>query len=159
MKLAGSVLVLGASALFWFLRMRERRRRRETLRDLISALGRMSEELRMARPPMPWLLERTAENCGPAAEFFRRSAEALRQEASWQEAIACLPLSREETRVLEELRHGLRGDEEAVCAALRHAAGRLSRVVEELEGRRQSEERQLTAVCFSGGLLLVILLI
>ena len=31
MKLAGSALVLGASALFWFLRMGERRRRRETL--------------------------------------------------------------------------------------------------------------------------------
>ena len=56
MKLMGSVLVLGASALLWFLQMRERRRRRETLADLITALNRMDEELRMARPPMPWLL-------------------------------------------------------------------------------------------------------
>jgi len=156
----GSVLVLGASALLWFLQMRERRRRRETLADLITALNRMDEELRMARPPMPWLLERSAEGCGAdAAAFFHRSAEILRRGESWAEAIACLPISREEARVLEELSHGLRGDEQAVCAALRHAAGGLERAMESLEQRRQSEERQLTAACFSGGLLLVILLI
>ena len=47
-KLLGSVLVLGASLGGMILQLRERGRRRRTRLDLLDALRRMGEEIRIA---------------------------------------------------------------------------------------------------------------
>jgi len=164
MKLLGSIFVMSGGGLLWYKHMARRKRRRETLSDLLAALRRMGEEIRMARPPLPWLLERLAKDCGPEAEAFLQSgAEALRQGRPlgehWQRRAEKLPLSGEERRILTTLGYELRGDEETVCGAIRLAMAELEREKERWEAQRLGEEKQLTAVCFSGAALLVILLI
>ena len=57
LKLMGSICVLGGGLLCWLTALAERRRTRMALGDLLAALRRMREEIRMARTPLPLLLE------------------------------------------------------------------------------------------------------
>ena len=81
LKLLGSACVLGGGLLCWLMALSESRRTREDLSDLLAALRRMREEIRMARTPLPLLLEALGSDCrGPeTAALFRQSAEATRQ--------------------------------------------------------------------------------
>ena len=85
-------------------RLRRCRREMDTLSDLLWALRRMAEEIRMARTPLPLLLERLSQGCGQeAGEFFQAvSAAARRGEdlgRTWRGAAEALPLpSRDSSR-------------------------------------------------------------
>ena len=70
-----------------------------------------------------------------------------------------LRLPPESREVLADLGADLHGDEEAVCRAILLAVQRLEQHREDLENSRQAEEKRVTALCFSGAALLVILLI
>lgn len=160
--LAGSVLILGGG-LWAFLRVRgENRRRRNTLADLLGALERMGEEIRMARTPLPHLLERLAADCRPeAASLLRSAAKAARSGedvgAVWRREAGALPL---EPRDIEALRGlNLGGDEESVCHGISLVIHMLTKSLEESDARRPQEEKRTAALCFSAAALLVILLI
>lgn len=163
-KLLGSLCILSGGAAAWWVQAAERRRKRETLSDLLTALRRMAEEIRMARTPLPDLLESLARDCGPdAAAFFRASAGAVRQggdlSKAWAAAAEALPLSGGDKAGLQDLGKDLRGDEENVCKAVSLVIYGLAKSAEEQDRRRPQEERRATALCFSAAALLVILLI
>lgn len=160
--LAGSALILGGG-LWAFLRVRgEHRRRRNLLSDLLLALERMGEEIRMARTPLPHLLDRLAADCRPeAASLLRSAAKAARSGedvgAVWRREAAALPL---EPRDIEALRSlDLGGDEESICKGISLVTRALTRSLEESDARRPQEEKRTAALCFSAAALLVILLI
>ena len=118
----------------------------------------------MARTALPLLLERLAGQCGPdAAVLFSGAAAALRRGEPltpvWRTLSEELPLPLESREVLADLGADLHGDEEAVCRAILLAVQRLEQHREDLENSRQAEEKRVTALCFSGAALLVILLI
>lgn len=164
MKLLGSLCILAGGALARLAQMAERRRQRDTLSDLLTALRRMAEEIRMARTPLPDLLKRLSGDCSPeAAAFFRTTAEAAGQGGDlsevWRSAAAGLPLSADDRTSLQTLGEDLRGDEEKVCKAISLVIYHLTKSAEEQEQRRQPEEQRATALCFSAAALLVILLI
>ena len=159
----GSICVLGGGLLCWLTALAERRRTRTALGDLLSALRRMREEIRMARTPLPLLLEALEADCrGPeTAALFQRSAAAARQgeglETAWRDGVQLLPLALKEREALEALT--LRGDEESVCKGISLVITALARNIEELERQRPERDRRAAALCFSGAALLVILLI
>lgn len=163
LKLLGSACVLGGGALCWWTALSERRRTREALADLMGALRRMQEEIRMARTPLPLLLEALAADCrGPeTAGLFQQAAEAARRgeglEDAWRDGVRRLPLPPREREVLEGLT--LRGDEESVCKGISLAIFELAKGAEALEQQRAEANRRTAALCFSGAALLVILLI
>lgn len=163
LKLLGSACVLGGGLLCWLTALAERRRARTALGDLLTALRRMREEIRMARTPLPLLLEALGSDCrGPeTAALFRRSAEAARQgeglEAVWRDGVRLLPLTPREREAIEGLT--LRGDEDCVCKGISLVITALARDIEELERQRPERDRRTAALCFSGAALLVILLI
>ena len=162
-KLLGAVCVLLGGAWAWRAQLSAARRRRDTLAGITAGLGQMAEEIRMARTPLPLLLEALGSDCrGPeTAALFRRSADAARQgeglEAAWRGGVGLLPLPPREREVLEGLT--LRGDEESVCKGISLVITELARGVEELERQRPERDRRTAALCFSGAALLVILLI
>ena len=160
-KLLGSLLVLGASLWGMTLQLRERGRRRRTRLDLLDALRQMGEEIRIARTPLPCLLERAAERGGEAGAFFRAAAHALREEEgdTWKKGAAALPLEEEERRALQEMSWRFGGDEESLCSAISLACAVLQRHGEEEERRRGMEEKRSAALWGSAGALAVILLI
>ena len=154
LKLLGSACILAGGFLVQGARLSERRRQWDTLSDVLTALRRMGEEIRLARTPMPLLLEYLAKDrCPDAAAFLSETAECLRRgeslAESWRREVSRLPLPPEDVRTLEPLGAALGGDEEEACKAISLAAYELA---------KHAEERA-AALCFSAAALLVILLI
>lgn len=161
-KLVGSVCIFAAGLWVRHVRVSARRRELDTLSSLMSALGQMETEIRMARTPLPALLRRLGQSGqGPVGAFFRLAAEELQNGnmASWDMAAAELPLAETDRAVLGELGKGLRGDEESACRAIALSIKRLEDSRAAADGRLRPENERTTALCFSGAALLVILLI
>lgn len=161
-KLVGSLLILTGGGLVYFRQTRERRRRRQVLSDLLTALRRMGEAVRMTRTPLPRLLEALAEDCGPdAAGLLRAAATAAARgedvEAVWRAGAAALPLGERDRTLLGTL--ALRGDEESICKGINLVTYGLAEDLEAMEHRRGEEDKRQAALCFSGAALLVILLL
>lgn len=164
LKLLGSLCVLGGGVLARYFQAAERRRELDTLSDLLWALRRMAEEIRMARTPMPLLLERLSQGCGEETErFFQTVSAAVRQGESlgtaWRHTAAALPLSGPSAAALAELGDGLHGDEENICKGISLVVYSMAQDMEEQTRRRPEEAKRATALCLSGAALLVILLI
>ena len=162
LKLLGSACILAGSVLAQAVRLSDRRRQWDTLSDMLSALRQMGEEIRLARTPMPLLLEYLAKDrCPDAAAFFNQTAEALRRgeslTAAWQRGISCLPLPPEDIRVLEPLGAALGGDEEQACKALAQSVYELAKHAEERAAERKAEDRQAAALCVVGAILALVL--
>lgn len=160
LKLLGSLCILGGGVLARYFQAAERRREMDTLSDLLWALRRMAEEIRMARTPMPLLLERLSQGCGETAgAFFQEVSAAARRGESlgdaWRQAAGTLP----DAPVLAELGDDLCGDEESICKAISLVIYTLAKDSEERTRRRPEEARQSAALWLSGAALLVILLI
>ena len=163
-KLIGSVLIFAGGLLARQCRRAECRRRLEALSDLLSSLRRMGEEIRMARTPLPLLLERLASGCGPeAGAFFRAAASAAKQgerlPEAWKQAAEALPLPEADRMAVAALGEDLHGDEETICKAISLVTYQLAKALEESFRRKPEEDKRTAALCLSGAALLVILLI
>lgn len=161
-KLLGSLFVLCGGGMAWVFQRRERRRRRDTLFDLVTALRRMGEEIRMTRMPLPRLLGVLAADCGPdaAALLHTAAAAAARGEGlteAWCAGIEALPLHLRDQAALRSLE--FQGDEENFCKGISLATYRLAESVEAMERAWPEEEKRTAALCFSAAALLVILLV
>ena len=161
-KLLGSLCVFCGGMLVWWNHMAEQRRKRDTLAELTTALRRMKEEIRMARTPLPRLLEALSKDCrmeGTAA-LFHKSAQAARLGEGlrdvWRQMVQFLPLEPRERRIVGQLE--LYGDEENVCKGISLVIRELEKCADEWEKRRPEETKRTSALCFSGAALLVILL-
>lgn len=164
LKILGSACILGGGILARYFQAAERRREMDTLSDLLWALRRMAEEIRMARTPLPLLLDRLSQGCGEAAgAFFREAAAAARQGEDlgdvWRRGAAALPLSASSVSALAQLGDSLGGDEEHICKGISIVIYTLAKDAEERTSRQPEESKRATALCLSGAALLVILLI
>lgn len=164
LKLLGSLCVASGGALAWYVQRAERRRERDTLSDLQRAFRRMGEEVRMARTPLPALLEILARDCGgPAAAFFKAVSQAAAVGEDfpgvWRERAEALPLRERDKSAVSGLAEDLQGDEERVCKAISHVIDTLANSAGEMERKRPEEEKRAAALWFSAAALLVILLI
>ena len=161
-KLFGSVCIFAAGALVWWNQYDMRCRRRKMRWDLIRSLVRMKEEIRMARTPMPLLLEAVAVDCHrEVAGVFLKAAKAARQGENlavvWRQGIQTLPLIDREQELLGGIM--FHGDEESVCKGISLTISCLKRNDEEECRIGRDATRRTTALCFSAAAMLVILLI
>lgn len=162
-RMLGAAFILGAALWGWLDQYRKRRRVRETRSDLLTALRRMGEEVRLARTPMPQLLLTVASDCGgAAAAFFTAAAKAARSgeqlSRAWAAAGRDLPLTGEEQRAVAGLGRAFGGDEEQLCKAVAVTVSVLQRHAQAEESRRGEEEKRSAALWGCGGALAVILL-
>ena len=109
MKWLGALCIAGAAVWGRWQQLDLSRRQRETQERMTAALRQMAEEIRVARTPMPALLDWLGRSCdGEAGGFFQTAAEGLRRGrelgAAWRRALACLDLPAEEMTALRELR-------------------------------------------------------
>ena len=126
----GAILVLWGGTLGLVLQLRERRRRTETLRTVTEAMRYLAEEIRMARTPLPCLMETVGERFpADTGEFFGRVAAAARSgespECAWRRELELLPLAAEAKQVLRDV--DLQGDAEKICNGISLATERLAR--------------------------------
>ena len=160
--LLGTLLILGAGFLGIRLQSRERRRPRETLRDLTAALRRAEEEIRLSRTPLPRLFAALSRAFpGEAGVFLQRVSESMRMgeppERVWRQEVQNLPLGEQDRAALLELE--FQGDEAALCGSLDLLVRRLTRSREEREREEAQEARRAAALWVSGAALLAILLV
>lgn len=162
-KLLGCLCIFGGGGVVWQHLLAQRRRKRETLAELLRVLRRMGEEIRMARTPLPQLLEARAADCrsADAAELLRETAKAARQgeglETVWRQRVEALDLGPWEKEPLLAL--DWTGDEEKLCNGILLVSKEMASKLEELDRQRPEETKRTTALCFSAAALLVILLI
>lgn len=164
LKLLGSLCVAAGGVMAWYTQMSERRRKRSARSDLQRAFRRMGEEVRMARTPLPALLQGLAADCGPeAAAFFRVVSKAARAGESlpqiWRREAEALPLDEAERAAVAALGKDLQGDEEKVCKAILHVTYALTQNAEDAERKRPEEEKRAAALWFCAAALLVIMLL
>lgn len=164
LKIFGSFCILSGGILARSLHLASRRRERDTLSDLLAAFRQMAETIRMARTPLPALLDLLASRCGPDVKaFFSGAAAAARAGDAlpkiWGDLAEALPLGEADKAVVSSLGNSLQGDEETVCKAVSLAACQLAKSAEEAGRRRPDEEKRATALWLSAAALLVILLI
>lgn len=164
LKTLGALCILFGGLLLRRKQVTQLRREVDTLSDLLAALCRMAEEIRMARTPLPRLLEQLGRGRGTAVSAFFSSVSAIAQQGgnvaeTWRQAVKELPIAIENQTALLELGRGLNGDEESVCKAISLACMDLSRNLDNLRRRQPEAEKRATALCLSATALLVILLI
>ncbi len=163
-KFMGSVCILSGGLMTVLLQLRERRRTRTALADLLSALRRMGEEIRLCRTPLPRLMETLSASCNEdAAAFFTAVGEGLFHgedaEALWQHHAFRLPLALAAKQALAEVGSALHGDEESMCKALSLVILEFEKCAAEWDKQRPDTEKRTAALWLSGAALLVILLI
>lgn len=164
LKILGSACILGGGMLARYFQAAAHRREMDTLSDLLWALRRMAEEIRLARTPLPLLLDRLSQGCGETAgAFFQEASAAARRGEGlggiWRQGVEALPLSAASASALAELGDSLSGDEEQICKAVSLVIYALAKEAEERTSRQPEEGKRAAALCLSGAALLVILLI
>ena len=162
LHLTGAALLLAASALLRRAILSRARQQRRTLRALSEGFLSLAQAVRATLAPFPALLE-TMPREGAAGAFFF-SVRALLScgetlPGAWRTAAEALPLSEREKSAVASLASALGGEEESVCAALHRASAELLSAERALHAREREDGRVISALCFSGALLLGILLL
>ena len=162
LHLTGAALLLAASALLRRAILSRARQQRRTLRALSEGFLSLAQAVRASLAPFPALLE-TMPREGAAGTFFS-SVRALLScgetlPGAWRTAAEALPLSERERSAVESLASALGGEEESVCAALHRASAELLSAERALHAREREDGRVISALCFSGALMLGILLL
>ena len=162
LHLTGAALLLAASALLRRAILSRARQQRRTLRALSECFLSLAQSVHATLAPFPSLLE-TMPREGAAGTFFS-SVRALLScgetlPGAWRTAAEALPLSERERSAVESLASALGGEEESVCTALHRASAELLSAERALHAREREDGRVVSALCFSGALLLGILLL
>lgn len=163
-KLLGSTLILSGFSAVWLSELRRWRQELGSLNDLVAVLEEMSNGVRLTRTPLPRLFRRLGQaRPGAVGDWLVGMSGALETgegiRAVWANACKALPLEEEIQKTVGELGYKLSGDEEQICKAISLVGIQLTRELEEKRRRKRDWERQLTALCFSGAALLIILLL
>ena len=159
MKLFGSLLIGCAGFWWWSVCLRERKKRLQTVEELLGAVYQLREGIRTERLPIPQLLARL----GDQMCFFEKVSTDLRGRETlsetWEEAMEELPLSPEIRSVWLWLGNRFSGDERGVLRALDYTERELEAARQKMF-REEWETARMTAVgCFSAAAFLVILLL
>jgi len=164
LKLLGCLCILGAGAAVRTMQVRRLRRELALLRDMDSALDELRDEIRSSRSALPGLLDKAGKGRGgDASVFFEAAAAAIRTGNEfplvWKQEADRLPASSDVRREVGELGQKLCGDEAAACDGISLVTDFLRKDIEEKRRCQRDTERCCTAMCFSGALLLILLLI
>lgn len=163
-KLVGSCFLIIGGVLFRWVQLRERKRQRDCLESILSALRWMEGEIDGQQRPLPTLFRELAQRGTPESQgFFRTLDEGVRMEQrldqNWKAAAEVLPLPEECLRILSTLGEQLNCPTERACAAIQQVYHRLEHEREQMEAESPQAEKQLTVFSFSAATLLIVLLI
>lgn len=159
MKCLGSVLIFCGGFWWWRLCLLGRRREKQTLERLLMTLYQLREGIRMARIPLPQLLERAAQDEPFFGEVFRELRKQEELSKAWRLAAENLTLSPQSLEIWCWLGQQLTGDEQAVLQAMTYAEQVMAQEWQRLAEQEQEVNRRTAAMCFSAAALAVILLV
>ena len=158
----GAILIIGAGLLLRGTIVSKARREERTMCVLRDALLAIEREIALTLTPLPVLFTRGG--CGEIADtFFASVSEGLRAggtlRSCWAASARTLTLPQAVKDRVAQFGAMLGGDEEAVRRALRAMADELSDAMEVREREQAQRERVTTALCVSGSVFLLLILI
>ncbi|QNL45530.1 stage III sporulation protein AB [Oscillibacter hominis] len=159
LRSAGCLLILSGGFWGWYDTVRRWRQELRLVEQMASDLEQMENEIALSLTPMPRLLKKLVSHRFTGA-FFGAVADRISRGGdlgqAWREE-AAHHFSGPARRTLMELR--LDGDEASVRRHLTWAAQQLRRQAQADRNRQKDREKLCTALCASGALFLVILLL
>lgn len=162
MKTAGTLSVLLGGLALRAALVRAGRDELRLLRALAASLTLLTRQISATLAPLPRLL-RQGDWPREAESFFLMILDGLADgssiEQSWRAAAQAMPLRENERALLAAPSEVLRGDEEPLLRALRAAAEAMEAAAREKAARRGEQERLITAVCVSGTLMLLLVIV
>ncbi|MCI2056893.1 MAG: stage III sporulation protein AB [Oscillibacter sp.] len=163
LKILGGACILAAAGAVRTMQVRSLRREISILYGLAAGLEEMENEIRVNRTPLPRLLKKAGFDRGRDVDaFFKTGANALKNGdtflPAWDCAVDELPVARKEKSILHETGRSLCGDEQQACQGLTLAYQSLRHTLQEKQRAGRDFEKRVTALCFSGAALLIILL-
>ena len=122
-------------------------------------LYQLREGIRMARLPLPQLLERAAQDEAFFGEVLRELREQEELSEAWRLAAENLPLPPQSWKIWCWLGRHLTGDEQSVLQAMTYAEQIMAQERQRLAEQEQEVNRRTAAMCFSAAALAAILLV
>lgn len=122
-------------------------------------LYQLREGIRMARLPLPQLLDRAAQDEAFFGEVLRELREQEELSEAWGLAAENLPLPPQSWKIWCWLGRHLTGDEQSVLQAMTYAEQIMAQERQRLAEQEQEVNRRTAAMCFSAAALAVILLV
>lgn len=164
LKLIGSICIIGSGISMLRQKKKANQQRYEILTNMVLALRNMQEGVRLARAPLPELLNQIAEGYGrETTRFFQRIVFELQDGkdavSAWKSACLDLPIQKSEQTAISAVAECLRNDEESICKGIELAINTLRNARSEWDKHRAEEEQRTAALYISSAMLLVILLI
>ena len=159
MKILGALLVLLGGLSLRCALLRRRRERTEAGEELCRCLDRLRRGIFVLRLPLPRLVEECRQECRLTAPFWGALALAMASQtpfpAAWREALRQLgePYAALMAPVGQALTAGERED------LINLAREEVYRAVQEERRQRGEQARLITALCLSGALLLIVVLL
>lgn len=164
MKLTGSVCILAAGGLAWYLQRGDSRRETALLLELSRVLEQMASEIQCLQTPLPRLLEKMSANrTKTVSQFLRSAAESLESGDApsqfWRTLVQMLPLNKEYQAPLLELESYLDSSEERLRGGLTYSRNQLLAMWETRRTQQRQSEQRNGALFLSAAALTVILLL
>lgn len=162
MKTVGTLSVLLGGLALRAALVRAGRDELRLLRELAASLTLLAQQIAATLTPLPRLL-RQGDWPREAEKFFLCVLDGLSDgasiEQSWLAAAQGMPLDAPSRALLSTPAAVLRGEEEALLRALRATAEALACAAREKAARQSERERLITALCTSGTLMLLLLIL
>ena len=159
MKWLGSALIFCGGFWWWRLCLLGRRQEKQTLERLLMMLYQLREGIRMARLPLPQLLDRAAQDEAFFGEVLRELRKQEELSKAWGMAAENLTLPPQSLEIWCWMDRHLTGDEQSVLQAMTYAEQVMEQERQQLAEQEQEVNRRTTAMCFSAAALAVILLV
>ena len=159
MKWLGSALIFCGGFWWWRLCLLGRKQEKQTLERLLMMLHQLREGIRMARFPLPQLLERAAQDEPFFGEVLRELRKQEELSKAWGMAAENLTLPPQSLEIWCWMGRHLTGDEQSVLQAMTYAEQVMEQERQRLAEQEQEVNRRTTAMCFSAAALAVILLV
>lgn len=160
----GAVCILVGCGGLWYLELIHHRERMEVLRQMASAMLEIHSEIQAKQTPLPRIIEALYQKTtGVTSDFFTQVHQGLGQELSlsksWEQGVKQCFSEVETQGVLYQLGRSFDGDGQQICKVLLLVNNYFERVLLEEQQKFPEQKRSFGAMCFSGGALLLILLV
>ncbi|WP_409968436.1 stage III sporulation protein AB [Bengtsoniella intestinalis] len=161
--LGGLLIGLGCGGVWW-IEIKSQRNKMDTMGNMASAMLEIRSEIQTNQTPLPRIFLRLSQTyTGVTGVFFSQVYQGIQAEKtlteSWEQAVNVCFLEGEIQDVLHQLGYTFSGDSEKICKVLLLVNDYFKGILTDIRSKMPEKRRSFGAMCFSGGALLLILLV
>ncbi len=164
MGVVGAICIVVGCGGLWLLHLRQQHQKVETIAQFSGIMLEIRGEILSHQTPLPRIFLRLSHSAhGQVGDFFQELTLELQEgvalQTAWEDRVLAADFPNEVEGVLLQVGRSFSGDEEQICKVLSLANGCLERILKVYQEKLPDNRRSFGALCFSGGALLLILLL